>query len=164
MPAGKPMLIGSDNVPCRGQRGGSGDISLVECLNPAARRSRVNWLTELGVVCQGELVKSKGLTEVKHDFPRVDWEAYGWICFSHRSAVVKALTRPMQPATIKRVGRFRDPQIRMSANNVRDIIRLFLERGIVQKVSIRGKAHPRYELTEMGRKMQDLLFSAERRT
>lgn len=54
-----------------------------------------------------------------------------------------------------------DPLIRMSANNVRDIIRLFLKRGIVQSVAVSGIRHPNYQLTPKGIQLQELLLRAE---
>ena len=90
----------------------------------------------------------EGLPEVKYDFPEIDWSLYGLICFSQRSAVIKALSRPMQPSEIKRMARFHDPNLRMSANNVRDIIRLLLEKGVVRRVVERGKAHPKPGLNQ----------------
>ena len=51
--------------------------------------------------------------------------------------------------------------MKISANNIRDVIKLLLEKGIVQKVHIRKKAHPRYELTDSGIKLRELLIQAE---
>ena len=76
-------------------------------------------------------------------------------------AIIKAMKEPLQPATIKRRARSLDPNLRMSANNVRDVIRLLLDRGIVRRVEIKKKRHPRYELTELGRVIQELLLRAE---
>jgi hypothetical protein len=96
-----------------------------------------------------------------HDYPNLDWQLYGEVCFSHRAAVLKTLTQPMQPAHIKRRARFQDPTIRMSANNVRDVIRFLRSKRIVQPVELRKKAHPRYQLTDTGRQIQRLLLQAE---
>jgi predicted DNA-binding transcriptional regulator len=74
------------------------------------------------------------------------------------------MDEPLQPAAIKRRARRHDPEIRMSANNVRDVIQVFLRRGIVTSVLERGKTHPRYELTETGRQLQQLLLRAETTT
>lgn len=133
---------------------------LVCCLNPGARRSRLYWITKLGKVCQKELCKSRNLPSVVHYLPELDWNLYGWVCYSHRAAVIKTLDAPMQPAAMKRKARFQDRSLRMSANNVRDIIRLFLMKGIVNQVMLKGKTHPRYELTEAGKDLQSLLLRA----
>ena len=137
-----------------GQLAGRG---LIECKNNAARRSRLYGLTELGLRCWKQPARIKSASPISD----IDWDLYGWICYRHRSTVIKTLTEPMQPATIKRKARSRDPTLRMSANNVRDIMRLFLKRGLVRPVKIRKKAHMRYELTEMGRVLQELLLRAE---
>ena len=83
------------------------------------------------------------------------------MCFTHRAAIVRALNEPLQPATIKRRARARQPQLRMSANNVRDIIHLLAAWGVVRPVQVRRKAHLRYELTKNGRAIQQLLEQAE---
>ena len=67
----------------------------------------------------------------------------------------------MQPAEIKKVLRIRRPNVKISANNVRDIIKLFLARNIVSLVKIRKKAHPKYELTDLGTKLRQLLLRAD---
>jgi hypothetical protein len=47
---------------------------------------------------------------------------------------------------------------------VRDIIVLFRARGIVQPIMVRGRAHPRYELTPTGIALQRLLWDNEGRS
>lgn len=117
---------------------------LVQCLNPNARRSRVYARTDAAL-------------------PRVDWALYGWVCFSHRRAVLEALDEPRQPSAIKRRARYLHPGIRLSANNVRDIIREFREHNIVQPVSVRGRAHPAYALTPTGTALQTQVLENETR-
>lgn len=117
-------------------------------------------MTDTGQKCQRRLLKENGQHSLVYDFPNVDWQLYGWVCYSHRAAIIKALVEPMQPATIKRKAKSQDPGLRMSANNVRDVIRLFLSRGIVQAIRFRKKVHPCYELTELGKKLQNLLLEA----
>ena len=134
---------------------------LVRCVNPMACSSRLYWLTPLGVACQRKLHRSHGLEPREHEFPIVDWALYGWVCFRHRAAVIGALVEPLQPAAIRRKATAQNPQLRMSANNTRDVIRLFLARGIVRAVPGRPGRHPRYELTDVGRKLQLLLRQAE---
>ena len=134
---------------------------LVYCLNDQARRSRLYWLTDLGKTCQRKLLEENDLPFLDHNFPDIDWDLYGWVCYSHRSVIIKVLKRPLQPSEIKRTARFLYPSIRMSANNVRDVMRLFIQRDIVRKIHIKGRVHPRYELTELGKKIQLLLLQAE---
>lgn len=134
---------------------------LVRCLNPLARRSRLYWLTRLGKAWQRRLRELDGMHLMRHDFPDLDWSLYGDVCYSHRAAVIKCLSQPMQPAQIKRVARSRNPNTRMSANNVRDVIRFLRANRIAQPVWLKKKAHPRYQLTDVGRQMQRLLLQAE---
>ena len=134
---------------------------LVKCLNPTATRSRLYWLTPIGILCQNKLRKDKTLPDIVKHLPDIDWELYGWVCYNHRAAIIKALTEPMQPATIKRRSKQQNPKIKMSANNVRDVMKLFLEKGIVKPVTVGKKAHLRYELTESGKKLQKFLMNAE---
>ena len=107
---------------------------LVKCLNPTATRSRLYWLTPIGILCQKKLTKDKTLPDIAKLLPDIDWQLYGWVCYNHRAAIIKALTEPMQPATIKHKAKQRDPRMKMSANNVRDVMKLFLQKGIVQPV------------------------------
>ncbi len=133
---------------------------LAMCMNSCSVRSRVYWLTGIGQKIQLHLRRDQGLPEFDHDFPIVDWDLYGWVCHSHRSAVIKALDHPLQPSEIKRRALQQDPNLRMSANNVRDIIRLYLAKGIVQPVLLRKKKHPLYDLTSVGRSLRQLLYAS----
>ena len=136
-------------------------VGLLYCLNPASRTSRLYWLTALGQKCQRNLLQEDGQLKPDHDLPEVDWKLYGWTCYRHRSAILKVLKLPLQPATIKRVAFRQDPDLRMSANNVRDIIRLFEKKGIVSRIAVRKKKHPRYALTALGEKLRTLHLSAD---
>ena len=131
------------------------------CLNPDVRSSRLYWVTDLGRKCQKRLSQELSRPVKAEDVPDIDWELYGWICFNHRAAIIRILTEPMQPSEMKRKLRQIGSDVKISANNIRDIVRLFLQKGIVQKVFARKKAHPRYELTELGTKLQELLRRAE---
>lgn len=134
---------------------------LVCCLNPSARRSRVFWLTDAGHACQRRVREAQGLAPLRFDFPVVDWECYGRVCYRHRAAIVSALTEPLQPAAIKRRARARDSSLRMSANNVRDALRELRQFDVVRPVREPQVAHARYELTDLGRCCQFLLRRAE---
>ena len=136
---------------------------LVYCLNRQARRSRLYWLTGKSNQYQKKILKTYGLQIYAYDFPIADWNLYGWTCYSHRAAIIKAITEPMQPSTIRRKIKQLFPDMKISANNVADILRLFLEKKIVKPINIRRKAFCRYELTELGNKLQILLCKAEKR-
>ncbi len=153
--------IGIDT--CSHVLGRFAEQGLASCLNPAARSSRLYGLTALGKKHRVTLCRELSLSEKSDagEADGIDWALYGWLCFSHRAAIMRVLTEPMQPSEIKRKLRNVNSSVKISANNIRDVIRLFLRKGIVQKVFVRKKAHPRYELTEIGRKLHGLLIRAE---
>ncbi len=134
------------------------------CLNPDARNSRLYCLTDLGGRCRERLRQELNLPEQTgkaYDLLSVNWELYGWVCFNHRAAVIRTMTGPMQPSEVKRILRVHRPRMKISANNIRDIVRLLLARGIVRPVKIRKKAHLRYELTDVGNQFRQLLMQSE---
>jgi transcription initiation factor IIE alpha subunit len=133
---------------------------LLICLNPKARSSRLYGLTELGIRCQAQLREDLKLPQKEYNYSDIDWNLYGWICFSHRAAVIKTLLTPMQPSEIKRTIRKKKAKMKISANNIRDIVKLLLEKRIVHKVFVKKKAHPKYELTDLGIKLRQLLVRA----
>jgi len=133
---------------------------LMVCLNPTARQSRLYWLTEAGVRAQNRLRREDAATPLVHDVPDVNWEQYGFVCYSHRAVIVSVLTEPLQAATIKRRARRRWSDLRMSANNVRDAVKLLRAAGIVRVVRVRRRKHPHYELVEACRGFPRLLGQA----
>lgn len=135
---------------------------LVVCLNPQAKRSRLYWLTHKGIKWQQKLLKMQGFSICVYDFPAVDWSLYGWVCYNHRSAVLKALTEPSQPITIRKKVIQQNPDIKISANNVSDVLQLFVKERIIKPVRIKRKARPAYRLTGLGKKLQLLLCQAEK--
>lgn len=130
------------------------------CLNPKARASRVYWMTRLGASCQKLLFSRCELAGPHYFFPAVNWNLYGSLCSSQRRAVVLALTKPMQPARIKRAALSRDPRLRMSANNCRDVIKFLHGAGVVCRAWNKSSRHPLYELTVQGRTLRELLSRA----
>jgi len=153
--------IAVSNETCSYLLGKFAAIQLCVCLNPEAGNSRLYWMTDIGREIQDNLREEMNLPKWDIGFHSVNWALYGWVCYSHRSVVLRALTEPMQPSEIRRKIRHRFSSAKISANNVRDIIRLFEKQGIARKVFFRKKAHPRYELTETGLIFQKLLNRAE---
>lgn len=152
-------------------------LRLVRCLNPQTQRSRLYWPTRFGKQCQRKLDKS-----ITYDYPKIDWPLYGNMCFGHRAPVIRVLTRAMQPSQIQRLAFSQDSNLRMSPNNVRDVIGFLKRVGIVRKVKMssndvldvirflkragiairrRDKTHFYYELIEHGKHFQRLLMQAE---
>ena len=131
---------------------------VIFCLNNGTRYNRLHWLTELGKACQRKLREALALRPLKHRFPRIPWDLYSSVCYSHRSAVIQVMREPMQAAAIKRAARLQNSNLRMSANNARDVLWYLLAKGVVRRIIIRRRSHPRYELTEMGKTFQGLLL------
>jgi hypothetical protein len=131
------------------------------CLNPGAIKSRLYWLTKFGIRCRKQLHHDSGLLFKEYTLPDIDWHLYGWVNFAHRAAIITILTIPMQPSEIKRFLRVHRSSVKISANNIRDIIKLFLARDVVRPVKIKKKAHPRYELTDLGIKLRQLLIRGD---
>ena len=67
----------------------------------------------------------------------------------------------MQSAAIKRKALFHNSELRMSANNVRDLMKHLLEKKIVRRIKMKKKAHPRYELTDLGKVFRELLLETK---
>ena len=134
---------------------------ILRCLNKKTRYSRLYWLTSLGKACQNKIHKEAARAPSVHSFPKISWDLYSSVCYRHRSAVVEAMRGQMQAAAIKRTALYRDSTLRMSANNVRDVIKYLAEAGVVQTVRMRKKKHPRYELTDLGLEFQKLLLGVK---
>ncbi len=136
---------------------------ITHCLNPDTRHMRIHWLTRVGEAFQARLRRRLELDLIDHRLPDIPWDLYSAICYSHRSAVIKALRKPMQAAQIKRQALLQNAELRMSANNVRDVVRYLRSKGIVEKFRIKKRSHPRYELTDLGRSFQELLLGLHAR-
>jgi hypothetical protein len=128
---------------------------LMKCLNPAALRNRLFWLTPLGKRLRRHLDNQASSS---YDFPHIDWKLYAKVCFSQRSQVIRTLAFPMRPSEIKRRAARLFPGCRMSANNVRDVIRYLTTRGVTCPVKLRKRKYPKYRLTEIGLRMRRLLL------
>lgn len=133
---------------------------LCVCINPEARTSRLYKLTRLGKELQDILKQELNLTINNTSVKDIDWQLYGRLCYRHRSLVLISLTEPMQPAQIRRKIRSRNRAAKISANNVRDVIRFFEKEKIVKKVFVKKKARPKYELTGSGWIFRELLIKA----
>lgn len=129
---------------------------LVVCVNAESPRTRVYALTGEGHrrLAGADVIP---LGEGRMD----DWRDFAFVSSRHRSAVIKAMEGPMQAAAIKRRARYLDPGVRMSANNVRDVLRVLLRRRLVRVAWVRRRAHPHFELTALGCRLQHLLRRAD---
>jgi len=134
---------------------------ILTCLNPNASGSRLYWLTESGILQKKKLSQKLNIKYAEPNLPNIDWQLYGWVCFSHRSMVIKVLTSAMQPAKVKRILMLQRINARISASNIRDVMQLLLSKKIVKPVKVKKQAYLRYELTELGNKLRQLLLRAE---
>ncbi len=128
---------------------------LVVCVNSQSSRTRVYAPTAEGLM----VLHSQALPLASG--PMDDWRDFAFVASSHRRAVVLAMEGPMQAAAIKRRARYLDPTVRMSANNVRDVLGALLTQDIVREVWLRKRAHRRFELTAKGIRLQEQLRRAE---
>ena len=134
---------------------------MVYCMNPQARRSRLYWLRKKGRQYRKKILKMQRQAISADDLPDVDWKLYGWVCFTHRAAVIQVLTEPLRPGTIRKKVKQQNPDMKISANNIADILHLFLEKRIIKPIKMRKKVHLRYKLTERGNNLRILLHQAE---
>lgn len=146
---------------------------LVECLNPTATRIRLYWLSKLGEECQRELRRRYALPRRRQNLPKLtpeQWETYCAVSTRQRSAVILTLGPSLtsaelpvlRPAEIKWRALRSSPEIRMSVNNVRDVIRFLLQNGVVERVFVRKQVHPHYRLSPLGVEILNLLKEARR--
>ena len=135
---------------------------ILRCLNQDTRFNRLYALTNLGVACQRRLRGLRSGEPSGYHEPDILWDLYSSVCYRHRAAIMESIREPMQAATIKRNALARDSTLRMSANNVRDVMKYLLDAQVVRRVTVRKKKHPHYELTERGREFQRLLLNARR--
>lgn len=130
------------------------------CLNETARRSRLFWLTSRGLSCQEKLRGLHDLAPLKHQFPLVDWNLYGWTCFSQRSAIMKAAQEKTRPAQIRRRARSQDLNVRMTTVHICRGIKGLVKKGMLRKIEGK-KGRPMYVLTKLGREVQSLHCKAD---
>ncbi len=135
--------------------------NLLYCLNSSAGNSRLYFPTKICQTYRKLVCDHLNLAYTEVYLPDIDWDIYGRLCFNHRTAVIKTLDEPMQPSQIKRLLRIQRPNIKISANNIRDIIKHFLKSNVVSPVQVKKKMHLRYELTETGKQYKQLLMLAE---
>lgn len=136
---------------------------LVQCLNARSNKSRVYWFTHLGLACRRQLLIDLGLPAVDPIVPDLPWDLLGWLSFRHRQVVLEHCgATPEQVCAIRRRARRHVAAIRMSTNNCRDVVKALEAKGIVERVHVLGKAHPRFRLTALGTNLRTWLISSRR--
>ncbi|MDX2199622.1 MAG: hypothetical protein SF069_11710 [Phycisphaerae bacterium] len=134
-------------------------VNLARCLNELARSSRVYGLTRAGVRWQSRVREFLSWPTVRYEEPPADWQLYGWVCFRHRWAVLRAMSEPSIAPLIRKRARSHDAAIRISVNNVRDVLRQFRKRNVAQVRSVGSRRV--HELTDIGQTLRQLLLRAE---
>lgn len=134
------------------------------CLNPDATANRLHWLTDLGVECQTRMRGADGRPTVNPILPDLPWSLYGELLFRHRAAVVLALNGPVRACEIRRRAISRDPGLRMSANNTRDVMRFLVDRGVAKPATVPELRYPHFALTELGLQLRQLIERATLRS
>ena len=66
----------------------------------------------------------------------------------------------MQASEIKREALRRDPDLRMSSGNARDVLKALLAKEIVRRFFVPRSAYPRWELTDLGWKIRSALIES----
>lgn len=135
------------------------DRKLFRCFNSDAGMGRIYWLTRRGRRAQETLYSKKGLRTPKRFCPAVDWNLYGRVCSSHRSAVIMAMDGGMKLTEIRMKACKENKNLRMSISNCRDVVS-FLTRYYILR---RGLTDPSiFKLSGLGRKFRKLLFRVYR--
>lgn len=135
---------------------------LLTCLNPESSKGRLYWFSELGTRCHKKVMQSKARSRVSYELPEIDWILYASTCFEHRSPIIKAMEVPVSVSDIRRILVRRYSRIRISVNNIHDILQVFEAKGLVKRVLIRKRKRARYVLTETGEKFRELHVEAEK--
>lgn len=130
---------------------------VVRCLTPSSRGNKVWWLTTAGERIQAACVRQQGTKRRKVQVLQVSWEVYSKVCFRHRMAVMRAVRGRMRVSQIKKQACERDRSLRISDNNVRDVLRVLATMGLVSRTRVKKKVL--FELTAVGKEMQQLLAS-----
>ena len=133
---------------------------VVHRLNEITSNNRLYWLTTLGKRCQAMLREKLSLGPLEYRFPDIPWELYAFACYRHRAAVIKAMRDPMHASEIRRRAVVQNPTLRMSANNVRDVLKPLLRKGIACKFTEPKRTRPKYVLTDLGKTFRELLVRA----
>lgn len=135
---------------------------LVGCLNPEANWSRIYWLTDLGTAWQEVCNVARRIEQPEYFVPEMDWSVYGQVRTTARSAVVQHLREPMHPFRLKRAIYHRDPRSKLTSHNTARTMRFLYRKQVVERVWLRKRKHPLYQLTQRGRTCRELLQRARR--
>jgi hypothetical protein len=86
----------------------------------------------------------------------VDWKLCAWVSGKQRSAVIKAMTKPLTPSQVcKRAKQYNE---KISLNNTSDILRSFKAKGLAVCLNEDVKIGRFYQLTAVGKEILDVLM------
>ena len=129
---------------------------IVECLTPEAQQGRIYSLTKKGVRCHRFFSKNLSFEPLEQE-QNIDWSVLAWLSSTHRTAFVQALTNVMQPCEIRKSIVRLHPALKISQSNVYDLVYLFEDKNVIQRVPRTGQRRAVYELRKEYLPYQQLL-------
>lgn len=143
--------------------------NIVKCFNPESKTGRIYGLTDKGKVLRKELLKSTDFKEPYHDYyiepSGIDWKLYGWITAGKGK---REYLKIMNDYSKIRDGIFKASQIftkfryqgikSTPRTEVYRAIKQFVKNGLLIRIP-EGKRGVRFELTERGKIIGQLLFA-----
>ena len=115
---------------------------LIECLAPGMQRGRPYARTGLGEAVW-LLIKQRPESSASK-LPQKDHASYASVCHRHRSVVVRGLGTPRRASQIKQWVRTNLPGVKISANNVRDVLRKLTCLDVAKRVNSEQDHYPVY--------------------
>jgi hypothetical protein len=119
------------------------------CRNSDSQRGKLYDLTDAGEVVLKQIANERGIT-VRY---WIDWKLFACLAFNQRSDVLLTWRNPnesLRAIEIKERAQKQKPSTKMSANNVRDVLRYLTENALVIKILKPRSTFPRFEITELG--------------
>lgn len=132
---------------------------IINCLTPLTRKNHIFWLTSIGLYSLNEIRSAIGKPAIDSKLPEMDWALYSWACYTQRSMVIACLEDLSSPKKIRLKVNEQYPRNKLSISNTRDVLRALIDKGLVRKNHDENGDHPKYSLTQAGRKIQALLLN-----
>ena len=138
-------------------------IGFIICISSAVKKSRLYAITEKGLKYLKRKFHSIDYNNYLYDTllqeKNIEWDTYAWIINSKRRQDILQVTKKDYPKTAKqiRIDSREDIAKRISAIKTREILRDFLEKGLVQA---KKEKHERrvFCLTEKGFKIFGMML------
>ena len=128
-------------------------LKLMRCINPRSRTGRIYRLTHKGLKIRKQLFVNAKFTPYVE--PKLNWSIYGWIVSGRqKKAILKGMKQHLPLRYIRENAQNFNPKIsRMNAN---DVLRLFVNKGIANKVKQNNRIF--YSLTKIGEALRNQLL------